>query len=136
MGFSETKVDETVSLLKASQEAGKGRDKRRAPRREIRAITSVMVTKEVKAELRDLSARGASLSMKERLEKGTQFSLQLPSKPGSVRRPVVCVVVHCRPQSDGTYLIGAEFVATSEERHQSDAQDAEQTDRIRQSILG
>jgi hypothetical protein len=135
MSLAQTKIDETVSLLKATADKGTGKDKRRAPRRDIRAVTSVNITRELKAELRDLSARGASLVVNERLEDGSQFTLHLPAKPGSTRCPAICQVIHCRPQSDGTFLIGAEFIGTTEDRRISEADATRNTDRIRQSIL-
>lgn len=87
----------------------------------------------VQVQLRDLSARGCSFTVKEKFQRGSNFIIQFSRKEQSPVA-VLCTVMHCRTAGD-QFRIGAEFTCVIDRRARSpEADDAEQ-DRIRNSIL-
>ncbi len=92
------------------------------------------------AELRDLSARGVLLATEQEMSQGSSFLICLPTKDGQSAKPLICRVVHCRPQSktnsNSGFMVGAEFIgrldAAPAPRNDGSAGELE---RIQRSIL-
>jgi hypothetical protein len=116
-----------------------GSEKRRAPRVELRNRATIvpyvdgMEPTGVGVEVRDFSARGIRFLHSSRLEKGSQFVLEL-SQRGEDPLRILCTVMHCRPSDEGPISIGAEFTCVLRKTSLKISKSDE--DRIRQSILG
>ena len=117
MGFMDSKYIEAVDLIQMLDHGNRQKkDKRRAPRLEIRLKLKIRVMNNntigpaEAAELRDLSPRGLRLIVDRKIESNSAFVIRLPGRPDAPPTvPLICRVVHCTAQSNGTFSIGAEF---------------------------
>jgi hypothetical protein len=117
MGFMDSKYIEAVDLIQMLDHGKRGKsDKRRAKRLEIRLKLKIRVMENdtvgqpETVELRDLSPRGLRLIVTRYIESNSTFVIRLPGRPDAPPTvPLICRVVHCTEQSNGTYSIGAEF---------------------------
>jgi hypothetical protein len=142
MSVKKTEFIET-KLLQALETRRSRNDKRLATRAEVRLVVQICTQNRKgfgpweTANLRDLSARGCSVAMKQEMEEGSSFVVQLPGANNiEPPTPLICRVVHCKALRDQTYLIGAEFSGRmpSPMQHAPGEADAE-AQRIRRSIL-
>ncbi len=115
-------------------------DPRRAPRLFVDgsvAITTPALSsacpdpRGIPCKVMDVSSRGIRLLHGEALPACTQFVLHLSRHR---RRPVdiLCCVRHCKPDDNGMYMIGAEFIC----RLGAEQKGAGVLERVRDSILG
>jgi hypothetical protein len=117
MGFMDSKYIEAVDLIQMLDHGKRARkDNRRAQRLEIRLKLNICVMENSKigqpekVELRDLSPRGLRLIVYRKIEANTSFVIRLPGRPDAPPTvPLICRVVHCTEQTNGTFSIGAEF---------------------------
>jgi hypothetical protein len=116
-------------------------EKRRAPRVPHWARTTIDLCagsetrRQVTVTVRNLSSRGLAITYAAPLLAGEQFVMRL-SQAGGQPVTMLCTVVHCRPLSNGSYNIGAEFTCMLD-RETPGAQPASaDIDRIRASMLG
>jgi hypothetical protein len=140
--FTDRKFVEAVELLQATEAQYAKRDKRRAPRRDIRVPVLIKAGDDnlhipwTTAQLRDVSPRGVLLAIDERVEIGSSLLLRLPTKEHEEPdTPLICRVAHCKKRSDDLFMIGVEFVGRVEPTPTSEESDAER-ERIQRSILG
>ncbi|MDP9172802.1 MAG: PilZ domain-containing protein [Planctomycetota bacterium] len=132
-------------LLQSLETRRSKNDKRMAVRTEVRLAIQIRLMGRTefgpweKAQLRDISARGCSIAMKQELRAADCFLAQLPGATQNAGpAALICRVVHCRPQGDGTFLIGSEFSGKMPSLKESVPAPAESTveqERIRRSIL-
>jgi len=141
MGFQDTRFNEAVTLLNLLDPDLSSKDKRRANRMTIRITVRVkgdpsdLASDWRRCELRDLSPRGMRLKMEKPIDCGRSFLVQFPCEEGKQKpAPLICNVVHCIGQRDGTFIVGAEFTGRAPEF--SPVDDNDEADRIRKSILG
>jgi hypothetical protein len=142
MKLSETKFRQTVELLQSMTKTTAKMDKRRASRAQIRIPVEIKYTSGkiagswIKAELRDLSPRGLCVCVRQPLEEGQSFVVRFPAKKGAKpATPLICRVIHCKPQKDQTHLIGSEFTGHLDTA-QRGADSVAEAARIRGAILG
>jgi hypothetical protein len=116
MKFTNARFAEITKLMRALKYSPDASDKRRAARVAIRIPIQIKVPQGKAVgpwktvELRDVSPRGLRFVFKEPLEVGCSFMTMFPSTSvGRVSSPVVCRVIHCGAQENGSFLIGAEF---------------------------
>jgi hypothetical protein len=144
MGFVDSRYVEAVDLIQMLEQGKRGKkDKRRANRIEIRVKLNIrlMVDDKLsapyKVELRDLSPRGLRLIVPDLMEGGSSFVIRLPGKPTAPPSvPLICRVVHCTPQRDGTFSVGCEFTGRLPDTSSTAKADEAETLRISNSILG
>jgi c-di-GMP-binding flagellar brake protein YcgR len=142
MNFTESRLAETISALQKLSASHDWGDNRRAKRMElripipIRAISEDGKSKTIQAELRDISARGLALLIRQPLEDGSTFLIQLPVEDHDYPvAPLICQVIHCRDNKDDSYKIGAEFIGQADTSKKDAGQQAKEEQRIRNSVL-
>ncbi len=143
MNFTDTQFAKLVELMRVLEPRPQQRnDKRRAQRSDFRVSVKVKLENKTNraswrmAELRDLSPRGVKLATDQAMATGSSFLISLPgtSGPGSAA-PLLCRVVHCQPQSNGPFMVGAEFVGHLDEQPAQKPDASAEEERIRRSIL-
>lgn len=90
----------------------------------------------VPVQMCDLSARGCSFVVKEKLARDTNFVIRF-SREGASPVSVLCTVMHVKPYGEG-FRIGAEFTCLVDMQRVARLaeQDPAELKRIRESILG
>jgi hypothetical protein len=63
------------------------------------------------ATIRDISLGGAKLNLRRRFEPGTGLAIELPGAGGGEPYTVLARVIHVRAQSDGSWLLGCQFIS-------------------------
>lgn len=142
MTVANKQVSEFLSALDALKQAPQHGDQRRAPRAptafDVEAklmISGKSVGPWELAELRDISARGCCIAMRQKLEGGMVFAVRFPQgRRRKNQAPLLCRAVHCHKKNDW-YVIGAEFIGGMRAR-QPGVESAAEQQRIKSSILG
>jgi hypothetical protein len=133
-----SQIAETFKDMKVDRQ----QQNRRAPRVHHTAKTTIYrlarkpADTALPVQMRDLSARGCSFLVSEKLARETNFIMRF-SRKGALPVSVLCTVMHCRAHGE-QFLIGAEFTCLVD--IQRAARLAEQSPaemkRISESILG
>lgn len=143
MKFTDTQFAKLVELMRVLEPRPQRRkDKRRAQRAEIRVPAKIKLENGANrgswriAELRDLSPRGVKLATDRAMASGNSFLISLPgtNEPESAA-PLLCRVAHCQPQSNGTFIVGAEFIGHLDDEPEQKPDRSAEEERIRRSIL-
>jgi c-di-GMP-binding flagellar brake protein YcgR len=142
MNSAQTRLAEAIAALQRLSATHNWGDNRRAPRANLRISIPIhsyadgAASKMIQAELQDISARGLALRVREKMEEGSTFLIQLPvenqDKPIA---PLICQVIHCRDQKDQTFMIGAEFIGQVDYSSKDPHQLISEENRIRNSVL-
>ncbi|HEX4055384.1 MAG TPA: PilZ domain-containing protein [Tepidisphaeraceae bacterium] len=143
MNFTDTQFAKLVELMRVLEPRPQQRkDKRRAQRAEIRVPVKIKLETGVKraswtmAELRDLSPRGAKLATDHAMVSGNSFLISLPGTNGpESAAPLVCRVAHCEAQSNGKFIVGAEFIGQLDDAPEQKPDRSAEQERIQRSIL-
>ena len=121
MKLSPQHLAEVVSAMSAGPSNTAGAEKRRAARMDVQGTVVVAplnvdgsLGKPFTAVTRNISFVGVGLLQSKPLIEGQQVVLRLPR--GGTKQPmfVRCHVMHVRPLADGLYVVGVEFIETSD----------------------
>jgi c-di-GMP-binding flagellar brake protein YcgR len=137
--LSAEQLTEIVSAYKDTKQAAQHQN-RRAPRVQHAAKTTIYRLAKQASEaalpvqMRDVSARGCSFTVKEKLARDSNFIIRFSRREGQPIS-VLCTVMHCRAAGD-MFRIGAEFTCLVDlHRANKHAHDSVELDRIKNSIL-
>src|SRR5262245_34852714 len=133
--LSAEQLSEITGAFKESK--GGAQQNRRAPRVQHNAKTTIYRLARQPSEMalpvqmRDVSARGCSFTVKEKLPRDTNFIIRF-SRNAAPPVSVLCTVMHCRAQGD-QFRIGAEFTCLVDVQRAAklDEQSPAEMDRIR-----
>jgi hypothetical protein len=146
MKLADTKFHEALQVLQSMENCSNKSGMRRAPRISVRVDIHVKLAADgaaeswIVAKLWDLSLRGMQMCIGRPMEEGSTFIVRFPSKLGAQPSPpMTSQVIRCRPQSDGTFLVGAEFsglALTQAAQAASPGAGSDEEERLRRAILG
>ena len=142
ISISNPVLSDVAVALGASVRAQEKSNKRRANRIGLKARVTIspyiygVPQRPVTVDVRDLSARGISITRTEPMQPGQQFIVRLP-RTGEKPTDILCTVAHCSAVQTNVYKIGAEFtcVVRPDSSPAPGREDPRELDRIQRSIL-